>query len=104
MLEPSLAVRGQATSIGYPRLQLLQRLEHVSHGLFRFRHQVSTYRLCLVSSAARSNSARRASISSISIALLVRSRTMSAALRRVDAGTFGSTIVLRTVVTAALEA
>lgn len=55
-------------------------------------------------SAARSNSATRASMSSISIALAEWSSTLSAALTFVEAGVAGSTMTLRRVETAALVA
>ncbi len=53
---------------------------------------------------ARSNSATRASMSSISIAFVVCDRTMSAARSRVDAGTQPATIIFKHVVTAAPKA
>src|SRR6266436_70345 len=51
----------------------------------------------------RSSSVSRASISSSSIALAAWPRMLSAALTRVDAGEFGSSMIFNSVVAAALD-
>jgi hypothetical protein len=58
----------------------------------------------LIAPPARSNSATRASMSSISLALVANSITVSAARKRVPAGTFESNMIFNMVVTAAPEA